>query len=202
MGSTPWAIVIRHSGGQRYSIPILFRSQEGYVSTILVTVTGPPSAPIFSGVMERNGMTNWYQLCGLTTTQYTKVLQNAQATRSILTGKSFADYGSPDRRYCASGVGYYTVGVFCRRVLHPYQNSINSETQNPFWRPSCLSVSEDHQITSTFVVGPGLWVARHGMTANDLQSEIVNQQAAGRYIIHLQGGGTGSNTNYAALWST
>ena len=110
------------------------------------------------------------------------MLQNAQATRSIL--KSFADYGSPsDRRYCASGVGYYTVGVFCRRVLHPYQNSINSETQNPFWRPSCLSVSEDHQITSTFVVGPGLWVT--GQTRDDCKRPSVrDREPAGRRSIH------------------
>jgi Bacterial tandem repeat domain 1 len=179
-------------------------SQDGYVSTI-VTITGPPSAPILSGVMEQNGVTNWYQLCGLTTTQYTTVLQNSQASRYIL--KSFTEYGSPsDRRYC--GIWYYNDQLenytyFLDESYTAYQNTFNSEVLKPFWRPSYLSVSEDHQISSTFVdTDVGLWVARHGMTANDLQSENVKQQAAGRYIIHLQGGGTGSNTNYAALWST
>ena len=40
------------------------------------------------------------------------------------------------------------------------------------------------------------------MTADDLHSETMKQLAAGRYIIHLQGGGTGSDAHYAALWST
>jgi len=43
---------------------------DGYVSTI-ITVTGTLSAPIFTGVMEKNGVTNWYQKCGLTNIQYT-----------------------------------------------------------------------------------------------------------------------------------
>jgi hypothetical protein len=40
------------------------------------------------------------------------------------------------------------------------------------------------------------------MSADDLHSETMKQLAAGRYIIHLQGGGTGSDAHYAALWST
>ena len=56
---------------------------DGYVSTI-VTVTGPPSAPIFAGVMQQNGVTNWYQRCELTTSQYMTELSNAQANHYIL----------------------------------------------------------------------------------------------------------------------
>ena len=40
------------------------------------------------------------------------------------------------------------------------------------------------------------------MTARDLQSEYETQKAASMYLIHLQGGGTGSNANFAALWAT
>ena len=210
------AVWVKRSGPSYYAIheanSTAFQSffdthvSEGYVSTI-ITATGPPSAPIFAGVMEKNGVTNWYHLCELTTTQYTNHLQNAQAKGYIL--KSFTEYGSPsDRRYC--GIWYYNDQLekytyFLDESYTAYQNTFNSEMQKPFklWRPSYLSVSEDHQISSTFVdTYVGSWVARHGMTADELQSEYVNQQAAGRYIIHLQGGGTGSNTNYAALWST
>jgi hypothetical protein len=84
-----------------------------------------------------------------------------------------------------------------------YQTTFNAETTKPFWRPSYLSVSEDHEISSAFVdTDVGSWVARHGMTASSLQSEYEIQKAAGRYIIHLQGGGTGPNANFAALWAT
>jgi hypothetical protein len=176
--------------------------KDGYVSTI-ITATGPASSPMLSGVMEKNGMTNWFHLCGMTIAQYTTDLQKAQDDYYVL--KSFAEYGSPsDRRYC--GIWYYNDELvdykyFVDESYTAYQNTFNSETQK-HRRPSYLSVSEDHQISSTFDdTDVGLWWARHGMTADDLQSENVNQQAAGRYIIHLQGGGTGSNVNYAALWA-
>jgi hypothetical protein len=155
--------------------------------------------------MEKNGVTNWYHLCGLTRTQYTRQLQNGQANRYIL--KSFSEYGDPsNRRYC--GVWYYNDQLddythFVDEDYTAYQNTFNSETQQPSWRPSYLSISEDHLISSTFDdTEVGLWMARHGMTADDLHSETMKQLAAGRYIIHLQGGGTGSDAHYAALWST
>ncbi|PPQ97287.1 hypothetical protein CVT26_006680 [Gymnopilus dilepis] len=161
-------------------------NQAGYVST-LVTVTGSSSSPVYAGVMEKNGVTNWYQKCGLTNSQYLNELNSAQVNRYFL--KSFAEYGSSsDRRYCG---------------ICAYQATFNAETSKPFWRPSYLSVSEDHLISSAFVdtdIGP--WVARHGMTASDLQAEHQTQSAAGYYIIHLQGGGTGSNANYAAIFAT
>ena len=202
--SGPSYYAIHEANSTAYQSFFDTHAPNGYVTTIF-TATGPPSAPIFTGVMEKNGVTNWYHLCELTRAQYTTHLQNARANRYIL--KSFAEYGSPsDRRYC--GVWYYNDPLenykyFLDESYTAYQNTFNSETLNALWRPSYLSVSEDHQISSTFVdTYVGSWVARHGMTADDLQSEYVNQQAAGRYIIHLQGGGTGSNTNYAALWST
>jgi len=202
--SGPSYFAIHEASGSAYQSFFDLHAKDGYVSTI-VTVTGPPSAPIFAGVMERNGVTNWYQLCGLTNSQYTTALTNAAANRYIL--KSFAEYGSPsDRRYC--GVWYYNdpwdkYTTFVDESYTEYQNTFNSETKKPFWRPSYLSVSEDHKISSTFVdTNVGTWVARHGMTPTDLASEYETQKAAGRYIIHLQGGGTGSNTHFAALWAT
>jgi hypothetical protein len=155
--------------------------------------------------MEQNGVTNWYQKCGLTNNQYTTELNNARSNLYIL--KSFTEYGSPSyRRYC--GVWYHNdqsdkYTTFVDESYSEYQTTFDAETKKPFWRPSYLSVSEDHKISSTFVdTDVGTWVARHGMTASNLQSEYETQKAAGRYIIHLQGGGTGSNANFAALWAT
>lgn len=202
--SQPLYFAIHEASGSAYQSFFDTHAPDGYVSTI-VTVTGPPSAPIFAGIMERNGVTNWYQKCGLTNGQYTSELNNAQANRYIL--KSFTEYGTPsDRLYC--GVWYYNnqwdkYTTFVDESYSAYQTTFNAETTKPFWRPSYLSVSEDHTISSTFVdTDVGTWVARHGMTAIDLQSEYETQKAAGRYIIHLQGGGTGSNANFAALWAT
>jgi len=202
--SGPLYFAIHDASASAYQSFFDSHSPDGYVSTI-VTVTGPPSAPIFAGVMEQNGVTNWYQRCELTTSQYTMELSNAQANHYIL--KSFAEYGSSsDRRYC--GVWYYNdqwdkYTTFVDESYGAYQTTFDAETTKPFWRPSYLSVSEDHQISSTFIdTDVGTWVARHGMTARDLQSEYETQNAAGLYLIHLQGGGTGSNANFAALWAT
>jgi hypothetical protein len=202
--SGPSYYAIHEASGAAYQLFFDTHARDGYVS-IIVTVTGPPSAPIFASVMEQNGVTNWYQLYGLTTTQYTTELQKAQANGYIL--KSFTEYGSPsDRRYC--GVWYYNDQLenytyFVDQSYAASQITFDSETQKHLRRLSYLSVSEDHQISSTYVdtdVGP--WLAIQGMTADDLQSVNADQQAAGRYIIHLQGSGTGSNVHFAALWAT
>lgn len=200
-GPSYWAI--HEASGSTYQSWFDTHSKAGYVSTI-ITVTGPASGPVFAGIMEQNGVTNWYQKCGLTNSQYITELNNAQSNRYIL--KSFTEYGSSSNRlYC--GIWYandqwdkYTSWV--DESYNDYQLTFNAETTKPYWRPSYLAVSEDHQISSEFVdTDIGSWVARHGMTANDLQNEYQTQKAQGRYIIHLQGGGTGSNANFAALWA-
>jgi hypothetical protein len=199
----PFYFAIHEASASEYQSFFDRHAPNGYVSTI-VTVTGPPAAPIFAGVMEKNGVTNWYQRCGLTNSQYSAELNTAQTNRYIL--KSFTEYGNPSARlYC--GVWYYNdqwdkYTTFVSESSSAYQATFNAETTKPFWRPSYLSVSEDHEISSTFVdTNVGSWVARHGMTASSLQSEYETQKAAGLYIIHLQGGGTGPDTRFAALWA-
>ena len=202
--SGPSYFAIHEASGSAYQSFFDNHTTDGYISTI-VTVTGPPSAPIFAGIMEQNGVTKWYQKCGLTNSQYTTELSDAQANHYIL--KSFSEYGSPtERLYC--GVWYYNdqgdeYTTFVDESYSAYQTTFTAETTKPTWRPSYLSISEDHEISSTFVdTDVGTWVARHGMNGSDLESEYTTQNAAGLYIIHLQGGGTGSNANFAALWAT
>ena len=136
--------------------------------------------------------------------QYNTELSNAQANRYIL--KSFTEYNIPsDRLYC--GIWYYNsqydkYSSVPTQSYDDYQTLFNSETTKPFWRPYYLSVSEDHFISSAFTdTDVGSWVARHGMSAAALQAEYETQKAAGLYVIHLQGGGTGANANFAALFA-
>ena len=200
-GPSYWAI--HNADGATYQSWFDSHASNGYVST-LITATGPASSAIFAGVMEQNGVTNWYQKCGLSQSDYGNELDNAQNNRYIL--KSFTEYGdASDRQFC--GVWYYNdhfdkYTAWVDESYSDYQATFNTETTKPYWRPTYLSVSEDHQISSEFVdTDVGSWVARHGMTGSDLQSEYETQQAQGRYIIHLQGGGTGNNANFAALWA-
>lgn len=199
--SGPGWVAIHEASASAYQTWFDKYAAAGFVSTI-VTVTGPANTPIYAGVMEQNGVNNWYQKCGLTQAAYNTELSNAQNNRYIL--KAFAEYG-PAGSYC--GLWYinnqydkYT--SFVSESYADYQTTFNSQTTKPYWRPSYLSVSEGHTISSTFTdTDVGSWVARHGMTGAQLQAEYTTQQAAGRYIIHLQGGGTGANANFAALFA-
>jgi CubicO group peptidase (beta-lactamase class C family) len=47
----------------------------------------------------------------------------------------------------------------------------------------------------------GAWVARHGLTSAEYQTEFDRQNAAGFYPICVQGGGSGTNTRYAAVFA-
>jgi CubicO group peptidase (beta-lactamase class C family) len=200
-GPSYWAI--HNADVATYQSWFNSHASNGYVST-LITVTGPPSSAIYAGVMEQNGVTNWYQKCGLSQSDYDTELNNAQTNQYIL--KSFTEYGdASDRQFC--GIWYYNnqfdkYTTFVDESYSDYQPTFNAETTKPYWRPAYLSVSEDHEISSEFVdTDVGSWVARHGMTGSDLQAEYETQKAQGRYIIHLQGGGTGNNANFAALWA-
>ena len=45
------------------------------------------------------------------------------------------------------------------------------------------------------------WVARHGLTAAQYQTEFNTQTAAGLYPICVQAGGVGGDTRYAAIFA-
>ncbi|PPQ75212.1 hypothetical protein CVT26_008348 [Gymnopilus dilepis] len=181
-------------------------SQQGFTSTI-ISVTGPSSSAVYSGIMVKNGVMNWYQKCGLTNSQFYVELANAQSQRYIL--KSFTEFGdgtSADRRYCGvwwPNNQYDKSTYFVDESYSALQSTFNAELTKPYWRLSYLSISEDRLASSTFDdTYVGAWVAQIGMSAATLVSVTAEQQAAGRYPIHLQGGGTGSNTQFGAIWAS
>jgi CubicO group peptidase (beta-lactamase class C family) len=125
--------------------------------------------------------------------------------------RSVAIYGTAsDRRYAAV---WHANPPFVKWHVHPsdtgasYQVVFNAETQLPGYqlagyRPAYVALSGDQIYCSVFkddVVGG--WVARHGMTAADYQTEFNTQTAAGFYPICVQGGGSGGNTRYAAIFA-
>jgi len=201
--SGPSFFAIHDASGSQYQTFFNSHAPNGYVSTI-ITVTGPANGPIFAGVMEKNGVTNWYQKCGLTHDQYIGALIDGAGNGYIL--KSFTEYGSSaDRLFC--GIWYYNNpeaadAVYVDETYSAYQSTFNLNDAAGC-RPSYFSVSEDHLISSQFVTtnNVGSWVAMHGLTASALEAERYPQEATGRYIIHLQGGGTGSNANFAVIWA-
>jgi CubicO group peptidase (beta-lactamase class C family) len=120
-------------------------------------------------------------------------------------------YGAPnDRRYAAVWHGnpvFVKCHVYPAETAASYQTVFNAEIQLPgvrlaAYRPSYIALSDDHIYCAAFrddVVGT--WVARHGLTSAEYQTEFNKQAAAGFYPICVQGGGSGANTRYAAIFA-
>jgi CubicO group peptidase (beta-lactamase class C family) len=187
---------------------------KGFVP-VIVSATGAVDNAIFAAVFEqgvggawlaRHGMTSGAEANANTFQHFNK---SARDQKMIL--HSVAIYGTPsDRRYAAV---WHTNQQFVKWHAHAsdtgasYQTAFDAETQLPgyslhAYRPAYVAVSDDHMYCSVFkddVVGP--WVARHGLTASEYQTEFDTQNAAGFYPICVQGGGSGSNTRYAAIFA-
>jgi CubicO group peptidase (beta-lactamase class C family) len=187
---------------------------KGY-APVLVSAAGGIDNAVFAAVFEqgiagawlaRHGMTSGPEANAGTFQNFTKT---ARDQKMIL--RSVAIYGTAtDHRYAA--VWHANPG-FVKWHVHPgdtaanYQVVFNSETQLAgyqlaAYRPAYVSLSGDQNYCSVFkddVVGA--WVARHGMTSADYQAEFDKQNAAGSYPICVQGGGSGGNTRYAAIFA-
>jgi len=189
-------------------------TSRGFVP-VLVSATGEGGDAIFAAVFEQGIFGPWFARHGMTSgpEANTGTFQNAikSAAEQKLILRSAAIYGSPsDRRYAAvwhSNPGYVKWHVHTADTAESYQTAFNAETPLPGYqlagyRPAYVTLSTDQIYCSVFkddVVGS--WVARHGLTSSEYQAEFDRQNAAGFYPICVQGGGTGDNTRYAAIFA-
>jgi CubicO group peptidase (beta-lactamase class C family) len=187
---------------------------KGFVP-VIVSATGASNNAIFAALFEqgvsgasmaRHGMTSGPEGNAGTFQNLNKTARNQ---KMIL--RSVAIYGTQnDRRYAAvwhSNPGYVKWHVHPSDTGASYQTAFNAETQLPgyqlaSYRPAYVALSDDQMYCSVFkddVVGA--WVARHGLTSAAYQTEFDTQNAAGFYPICVQGGGSGNNTRYAAIFA-
>jgi CubicO group peptidase (beta-lactamase class C family) len=187
---------------------------KGYVP-VIISATGPVQSAVFAAVFEQGIAGPWTARHGVTfgprANSGTFDNLNAQAFAQNQYIRSFAIYGTAqDRRYAAvwhSNPGFVKWHVHEADSASTYQTTFNAETQLPgvtlnAYRPAYVALSTDQTYCSVFkddTVGP--WVARHGMTADDYQTEFDTQTKAGFYPICVQGGGAGSQTRYAAIFA-
>lgn len=187
---------------------------KGYVP-VLVSATGSSSNAIFAAVFEQGISGPWVARHGMpsgpATSAGTFQNLNQTAVSSKLSLRSVAIYGSGnDQRYAAvwhSNPGYVKWHIHPADTAASYQTVFNAETQLPGYqlagyRPAYVTLSGDQIYCSVFkddVVGA--WVARHNLTSDDYQTEFNRQNAAGFYPICVQGGGSGGNTRYAAIFA-
>ena len=184
-------------------------SAKGF-APVLISATGPANSAVFAAVFEQGVPGAWLARHGMTSGPESNAgtfqHQNKQAHAEQLMLRSMAIYGTAnDRRY--AGVWFANPGN-TKWHAHPsdtsssYQTVFNAETSLPGYRPAYVTLCDDQLYASVFkddAVGP--WVARHGMTAAEYQTEFNTQTAKGFYPICVQGGGSGSQTRYAAIFA-
>jgi CubicO group peptidase (beta-lactamase class C family) len=183
-------------------------TSQGFV-LVIVSATGTISNAIFAAIFEQGIPGPWFAQHGMTSSDFSTQVAGAVTGGFIL--RSFAIYGTAaDRRYAAV---WHANPDYAKWHVHPsdtgqsYQVTFNAETQLPGYalagyRPAYVALSSDVMYCSVFkddVVGP--WVARHGMSSSDYQTEFNQQLAAGFYPICTQGGGTTSSPAYAAIFA-
>jgi CubicO group peptidase (beta-lactamase class C family) len=182
---------------------------------VIVSATGPVANAVFAAVFEQGITGGWLarhnMVAGAEKTAGTFQNQNATARDQKMILRSVAIYGTAaDRRYAAiwqANVGYVKWHVHPSDPGANYQGTFNAETQLPGYqlssqRPAYAVLSDDQVYCSAFrddYIGP--WVARHGLTAAAYQAEFNAQAAKGFYPICVQGGGTGNQTRYAAIFA-
>ena len=187
---------------------------KGYVP-VLVSATGPIANAVFAAVFEQGIAGPWQARHGVPSGLPNQGgsfsnLNTSFAAQSLYI-RSFAIYGDSNNRYYIAvwhaNPGYVKWHVHPADPAASYQTTFNAETQLPGYglhgyRPAFVALSADQTYCSVFkddVVGP--WVARHGMTAAEYQTEFNQQKAAGNYPICVQGGGTTANAVYAAIFA-
>ena len=182
---------------------------------VLVSATGASNDAIFAAVFEKGIAGAWVARHGMTSGPATHVgtfqYQDAAAVAAKMILRSVTIYGTAaDRRYAAiwhANPGYVKWHVHEADTAASYQTNFNAETQLAgyqlaAYRPAYVTLAGDQIYCSLFkddVVGP--WLARHGMTAAEYQTEFDQQNARGFYPICVQGGGSGNDTRYAAIFA-
>ncbi len=180
------------------------QTAAGYVP-VLVSATGTFENTVFAAVFEQGVTPSAFARHGMTEADFDS--QNQAAAKANQYLRSVTIYGTAaDRRYAA--IWHANSQPYIRWFYHAadaapdYQATFDLETKVRGYRPAYVALSDDKTYASVFtdqLIGP--WSARHGMTADEYQTEFNKQQAGGNLPICVQGGGSGADTRYAAIFA-
>lgn len=190
---------------------------EGFGPRI-ISATGTADQPRFAGVWEPMSpipLTQWGLTAGALASSDPKTGSTYYKARFDSNGNLLASttmplsldvYGDPgDRRYAvvmapnAASTGWNGDGT--DESAASYQTRFNLQTSIGN-RPYLVSPTGDGNYASVFrddQIGP--WQARHGLTAQQYQQTFNTLTAEGYFPIQVQGGGAGSNTLFAAVFT-
>ncbi|HEY3281507.1 MAG TPA: serine hydrolase [Armatimonadota bacterium] len=173
---------------------------KGYRPTLL-SATGSGASAIYAGVFEKDSRP-FSALHGATESLFRDQCDWAQNNGYRLDWA--AVYGLPGSPLYA-GVWVqntprvpwtYTLGD----TAEQYQGVFNAFTGAGI-RPGLTTLSSSGKYLGIWLDQPiGDWVAIHGATSDQYQAELDTLKTQGFYPLHVQGGGSGSDTRYAALF--
>ena len=175
----------------------------------LVSVTGSGSDAIFAAVMTQGVTGAWVARHDMSRDDFD--LQNSVALATNMIPVCVSIYGDPGSPAYA-GIWRSNVGL-TKWLVNPadpalfYQTRFDTDTQLPGsalhrWRPAYVAVSSDQTYCSVYqddYVGP--WRARHAMSLAEYKAEVEAQKKIGWYPIFVQGGGSGSDIVYTAVFA-
>jgi CubicO group peptidase (beta-lactamase class C family) len=183
---------------------------EGYGPRI-ISVTGTADQPLLAGVWEPMSpipLTRW----GVTAGDLANLYQNARfdsqgdLLASTTMPLSLDVYGDPkNRRYAVvlapntASTGWNGDGMDESAATYQTRFNVQNSVGN---RPYLVSPTDDGNYASVFrddQIGP--WEAHHGLTAQQYQQTFNTLTAKGYFPIHVQGGGAGNNTRFAAIFT-
>jgi CubicO group peptidase (beta-lactamase class C family) len=182
---------------------------QGYASE-LVSATGSGNDAIFAAVMTQDVTGGWTARHNLSAAGFAS--QNSAAQSANMIPVCVSIYGDPGNPAYAgiwrANPGFTKWLVNPADPAPPYQTTFDTDIQLPGyalngWRPAYVAVSSDRTYCSVYkddFVGP--WIARHGLSASEYQAEFDAQNRAGRYPIFVQGGGSGSDIVYTAVFAS
>jgi CubicO group peptidase (beta-lactamase class C family) len=175
---------------------------KGYYP-LLIAATGSASDAIFAGVFEQGNPGPWKARHGISRSDFESECNSAHSNNQILASVAIYNSGS-DPRYAAV---WRTNSDLARWNFHSvdsgssYQTWFDAATKLPS-RPGYVALTGDHTYVSLFRDDAiGAWQARHGLTSDQYQAEFDAQKKNGLMPICVQGGGSGSDTRYAAIFA-
>lgn len=183
-------------------------TKKGYLPNI-ISVCGEGSDLVFAGTFEKGSEKAWLCKFGLTdgseNNTGTFAFYNKWAIQNGCVLTSASIYGTiSNRRYAAVWLPNPNKVMWAWRSSETslgHQSWFDAYTQIPF-RPDLVAVSQDHLYLSVFRNDAiGEWEARHGMTASKYQAEFDKLVKQGFIPIRVQGGGSGDDTRYAAIFA-
>ncbi|MFL6656740.1 MAG: serine hydrolase [Massilia sp.] len=183
------------------------QAKQGF-GPVLIAATGSAGDPRFAAVFQMQSpiaLTRFGLRSGADTDLESIQGMNKKAKADKLILASLAIYGdAATPRYAAVWLPNTAKTVWnadgVNETADQYQARFNAQAAG-WCRPVQVATNGGHYFSLFAHNEIGPWVARHGMTADGYQNEFNTWTAKGYFPLSVQGGGSGTDTRYTAVFA-